>query len=75
MNQQETNEAEWRNAENWRLGLYSSRKDSRVIVPKRIRGLGWTVNFGRPAGVALLLAILIGIPLLTILIVLVTRSK
>jgi hypothetical protein len=34
----------------WRLGIfYVCRDDPRVIVPKRIRGLGWTLNFARPS--------------------------
>ena len=34
---------------NWKLGfIYFCREDQRIFVPKRIRGLGWTVNFARP---------------------------
>jgi uncharacterized membrane protein len=37
------------NPENYRLGIfYFNRKDKRVIVPKRNRLLGWTVNFAHP---------------------------
>jgi hypothetical protein len=37
---------------NWKLGIfYFCRADPRIIVPKRIRGLGWTLNFGRPLAV------------------------
>ena len=37
------------NPENYRLGIfYFNRKDKRVIVPKRNRLLGLTVNFARP---------------------------
>ena len=44
---------------NWRLGMfYVCRADPRIIVPKRLKGLGWTVNFGRPAAVPLMLAVL-----------------
>ncbi len=80
MAQQETNEAEWRNPENWSgrrkwLTVYFSQKDSRVIVPKRIPFMGWTVNLAKPAAVAMLLAILIGIPLLIILIVVLTGHR
>jgi hypothetical protein len=37
----------------WKLGIfYFCRQDHRIIVPKRIRGLGWTINFARPAAYA-----------------------
>jgi hypothetical protein len=33
---------------NWKLGfIYFCRADSRMLVPKRMRGLGWTLNFAR----------------------------
>jgi Family of unknown function (DUF5808) len=36
----------WRNPDNWRgLGIYSCKDDPRLFVPKRIKGLGWSVNF------------------------------
>ncbi|HEY2572591.1 MAG TPA: DUF5808 domain-containing protein [Verrucomicrobiaceae bacterium] len=39
----------WCDPGNWRLGLfYFCRKDPRVVVPKRMRGLGWTLNLARP---------------------------
>ncbi|MEP6667662.1 MAG: DUF5808 domain-containing protein [Chthoniobacter sp.] len=35
---------------NWKWGIfYFCRDDRRIIVPKRIRGLGWTINFARPS--------------------------
>ena len=38
--------------ENYRLGIfYFNPKDSRVLVPKRSRILGWTVNFARPSAI------------------------
>jgi uncharacterized membrane protein len=50
---------------NWRLGIfYSCRADPRILVPKRILGLGWTLNFGRPMAVPfilLLIALIYGI--------------
>jgi hypothetical protein len=40
---------------NWKLGIfYFCRADSRIIVPKRIRGLGWTLNLARPLAVPFL---------------------
>jgi hypothetical protein len=40
---------------NWKLGfIYFCRADQRMVVPKRIRGLGWTLNFARPLAVPFL---------------------
>ncbi len=40
---------------NWKLWFfYYCRADQRIIVPKRIRGLGWTLNFARPLAVPFL---------------------
>lgn len=75
LNQQEINEAEWRNPENWNLAFYFSKKDSRVIVPKRIRAMGWTVNLGKRAGAAILIATIIVIPLLAILTLVILRTR
>jgi hypothetical protein len=36
MHQTEINKTEWSNPENWSVGLYFSKKDSRTWVPKRI---------------------------------------
>jgi len=40
----------------WILGvLYFNRNDPRIIVPKRFRSMGWTMNFARPMAVPSLL--------------------
>ncbi len=40
----------WRNPGNWHFYfIYFCPSDPRVVVPKRIRALGWTLNFARPA--------------------------
>ena len=57
----EDQDAEWRNPANWHggpLGLYFSRRDPRPFVPKRPPGIGATINFARPAGVAFLVGVL-----------------
>ena len=39
----------WCDPGHWRLGLfYFCRRDPRLVVPKRVRGLGWTLNLARP---------------------------
>jgi hypothetical protein len=36
-------------ANNWKLGfIYFCKADQRIVVPKHLRGLGWTLNFARP---------------------------
>jgi uncharacterized membrane protein len=50
--------------DHWHGAFYADRNDRRLFVPKRV-GIGWTVNLGRPAGLALLIALL-GVPLLTV---------
>lgn len=44
------NNNEWRNPDNWSrpglFGIYFSKKDTRVWVPKSLPVLGWTINFG-----------------------------
>ena len=48
---------------NWKLGIfYFCRRDPRILVPKRILGLGWTLNFGRPMAVPFFLFIIALIP-------------
>jgi hypothetical protein len=45
--------------DNWILGfIYFSRADSRLVVPKRIRGFGMTLNFARPWAAPFLCALL-----------------
>lgn len=61
-------EALWRDPGSWRLwGTYVQSKDPRVIVPKRVRWTGWTLNFGH----RLAIPVLVGISLFVCLPVLV----
>ena len=47
----EINKQEYADPSNWHGVLYASRKDSRIVVPKR-KGLpGVTVNFAKPLGI------------------------
>jgi len=53
------------NPDNYRLTIfYFNRSDKRVIVPKRNRLLGWTLNFGQ-INTYFLLASIIAIVVLT----------
>lgn len=67
------NRAEWRNQANGSgglVGIYFSKKDSRVWVPKKIPDLGWTVNWAHAAGARWLIVLLL-LPLFSTLIVLI----
>lgn len=51
VDQRQLNEREWRAPGNWHggwLAVYSSEQDTRLIVPKRNRLMGWTLNFAHP---------------------------
>lgn len=66
---QEGNEAEWRNPENWSgalVGVYFSKRDTRVWVPKRVPRWGWTLNLGNPAAAWWLVGLLAIPPLLAV---------
>lgn len=67
-NTEEQNKKEWKNLDNWTLpvGFYFSKKDTRWLVPRPNRNLGWTYNLGHKKGTwALLFSFLIPILLLT----------
>jgi uncharacterized membrane protein len=64
MTQDEINDKEWHNPENWRLGwlhVYMSQADTRVWVPKRKPGIGYTVNLGHRGGMVILLVLIAAI--------------
>jgi hypothetical protein len=47
------------NPAHWKLGIfYFCRQDQRVLVPKRIQGLGWTINFARPSALFWIAAVI-----------------
>jgi uncharacterized membrane protein len=40
----------WRkDPDNWKFGfLYFNKEDKRILPPKKIKALGWTINFANP---------------------------
>ncbi len=69
MRQEELNEQEWRNPNNWKLfSIYYSEYDSRVWVPKRIKWMGWTLNFAKKQSY-IWLFVLIVVPMIIVLFV------
>ena len=72
MTQEEINEEEWARGDNWNYGLYRSRRDDRVWVPKQTGTMGTTINWGhRSSGWALLGVSLV--PLISLLGVIIYR--
>ena len=52
---QETKERWHKDPNNWIWGLfYYNKLDPRLLPPKRIAALGWTVNFANPKSIFLL---------------------
>jgi hypothetical protein len=48
----------WKDPRNWKwAGIYFCKEDPRVIVPKRIKWFGWTLNFARPSAIPTVLLI------------------
>ncbi|MFS2190313.1 DUF5808 domain-containing protein [Mucilaginibacter sp. Mucisp84] len=44
---------------NYKYGVfYYNKDDSRIIVPKRIKYMGWTVNFAHPLSYLIIAGIL-----------------
>jgi hypothetical protein len=51
-------EASWKDRQNYKWGIYYSKADPRIIVPKRWKWMGWTINFARPGAIPALLGIM-----------------
>jgi hypothetical protein len=64
VSQEAINQEEWSNPENWTgsrwLSRYSCPKDTRVVVPKQITSLGWTLNWAHRGAWVWVLAIVLG---------------
>lgn len=71
MSQDHENNKEWANPDNWSgprwMGVYFSKRDTRLWVPKKIPTLGWTINLGHEQGAYWLLGFLVGVPLIIVL--------
>ena len=50
---------------NWKLGVfYFNKSDKRIFPPKRIQGMGWTVNFANPYSILSIIGIIVLVSLL-----------
>jgi uncharacterized membrane protein len=70
VNQEQINQKEWENPANWSdtiVGIYFSKRDTRVWVPKRVPAFGWTLNLGNPVAAWWLVGLLALPPVLTAL--------
>ena len=52
-------EALWKDSRHWKWWVYYCKADPRAIVPKRLKWMGWTVNFARPSAMPVLLILLV----------------
>ena len=48
-------EACWKDPGNRRCGVYYCKADPRVIVPKHLKWMGWTINFAHPSAIPVML--------------------
>jgi uncharacterized membrane protein len=56
----ETLDAWHADPDNWKLGLfYYNPKDKRVLPPKLIKWMGWTINFANPFSILVLVGIIL----------------
>ncbi len=44
----------WKDPRNRKWGFYSCKQDPRVIVPRRFKWMGWTINAARPSVIPVL---------------------
>nr|MBC7612246.1 hypothetical protein [Pseudopedobacter sp.] len=59
MNQHEFKNEDYLDPKYWILGIfYFNKNDKRIFPPKRIKQMGWTVNFANPTSVFALIAVL-----------------
>ena len=63
MDDQKKKYDEWHNdPSKWKLGLfYFNKEDKRLLPPKRIKYLEWTINFANPLSVLVFVLMLIAI--------------
>ena len=45
----------WKDPHSCKWGGYYCKADPRVIVPRRFKWMGWTLNFARPSAIPVLL--------------------
>ena len=51
----------WMDPRNTSWGVYFCREDPRLIVPNRIKWLGWTLNFGHRWAISVILLLFVAV--------------
>jgi uncharacterized membrane protein len=51
---------------NWKGPIYLNKKDSRIIVPKKYPGIGWTLNFGNIFALIIFILFIVTVVVVTI---------
>jgi uncharacterized membrane protein len=56
----ETLEKWHKDPNNWKLGgIYYNKEDKRIFPPKRIKWMGWTVNFANTKSVLVFITVMV----------------
>ena len=68
MNNEKFNNEDYLNPKYWKWGLfYFNKNDKRIFPPKRIKAMGFTINFANPISMIALVGIVLIINLLVLL--------
>ena len=52
MNNEQFNNEDYLDPKYWKWGLfYFNKNDKRIFPPKRIKAMGWTINFANPISI------------------------
>ena len=54
----EQNQIQYKNSDPWFGPFYFDKDDKRIMVPKKMAGFGWTLNFGNPYSYILLIGVI-----------------
>ncbi len=62
---EETKEQWHNNPDNWKFGMfYFNKEDKRLLPPKRVKSMGWTVNFANPLSILFMASFIVAVILL-----------
>lgn len=59
---QETKDKWHSDPNNWKIGVfYFNKEDKRIFPPKRISGMGWTINFANSASILAMIIMVVAV--------------
>ncbi len=59
---QETKDKWHSDPNNWKLGVfYYNKEDKRIFPPKRVSGMGWTINHANPKSTLAMVGIFVAV--------------